>query len=273
MLFISGGWSPEEVAYVGANSPRVCSDDLVHDAELTASEGSVSGSPLELLQNPQTNPGERWQSPATVEQTITMEFSGQRVDYVAIAKHNLNGMAVRVERTAPGDDSPTEISGTYQIADKQAIIVLFNSTQTSNLTLRILPQSTRPPEIGVLYAGESFGIPHRIYQGITPITLGKNVRRLNHVADSGHYLGTLILSEWYTFSAEFRHLDADWVRDVFRPFRERAKLYPFFFAWRPDDYAREVGYAWLTSIPQPENTGPGNFMSFTMEMRLLADDE
>lgn len=273
MLFISDGWSPEDVDYVGPNSPRVCSDDVVHDAELEASEGSAAGAPLELLQNPQTNPGERWQSPSTAEQTVTIELGGQAIDYLAIAKHNLNGMAVQVEYTAPGDSEPTILSGNYQIADKQAIIILFRRTQTTNLTLRILPQSTRQPEIGVLYAGASFGIPHRIYQGVTPITLGKNVRRLNHVADSGHYLGTLILAEWYSFSAEFQHLDAGWVRDVFRPFRERAKLYPFFFAWRPQSYASEVGYAWLTSIPQPQNTGPGNFMSLSMEMRLLADDE
>lgn len=256
--------------YVGVNSPTILWDDKVRDATASADE-AASGKPVTLLQKPLTAPGERWAGTSTAEQHVEFDFGGDvTFSAVGIAAHTLGDTetTVKVQHSDDGNSWTDATSGVIPDDKNEAILFLFGEVTKRYVRLKLTPTSG-PPEIGVVYVGPVLQVQHSIYQGHMPVTLGRNANRISQVSSNGHYLGTVVTSEWYSFTADLSHLDAAWYRANMEPFVRAALSRPFFWAWRPGQYSNEVGLAWLTSPAKPQNTGPGNLMSVALEMRAF----
>jgi hypothetical protein len=123
------------------------------------------------------------------------------------------------------------------------------------------------PTAAVLYTGALLVLQRRIYVGHTPITMGRTSKITNARSESGNFLGRIVLNEMTETSVSIQNLTPDWYRSQLDPFIRASKETPFFFAWRPGDYANEVGYAWITDDPQPSNQRSNGMMQIDFQMR------
>jgi hypothetical protein len=136
--------------------------------------------------------------------------------------------------------------------------------------IKITPHSTKP-QIGVLYVGKIMQLERGIYVGHTPITYGRDVAEVNGLAESGDFLGRIIRQTTYSSAIKMSHITPVWYRNNFDPFVLACKTKPFFYAWRLNDYANEVGFCWFSkSVPVPENTGPRGLMSVNFSVGGMA---
>lgn len=257
--------APTSNPLVKANSPRILYENLVRDATATADE-EATDHPVTLLQHWLTAPGERWQGITTNAQFVTFDFgTAKTFDAVGVAAHNMEGATLSVEVSTDGM-AWTTASEVIMLANNESILFLFAEEIRRYMRLNIVPASVAPA-IGVVYAGSVMSVQHTLYAGHRPITIARNANRIGQIADTGHFLGVVVNSEWYSFEAELTHLKASWVRSEFKMFAQEALTRPFFWAWRPSQYPREVGFAHLTSPALPQNTGPGDLMSVSLSMR------
>ena len=61
-------------------------------------------------------------------------------------------------------------------------------------------------------------------------------------------------------SHTWQHIDADWVRETWRPFQVASEGIPFFIAWRPETFT-EVVLMNPTQFNTPSNMGIRNLMT------------
>ena len=61
-----------------------------------------------------------------------------------------------------------------------------------------------------------------------------------------------------------------WYRDNIDPMLTAQPRRPFFFAWDPQNFPREVGYAWLTNNPVPVIDQSAAGMSRTATLAMAA---
>jgi len=73
-----------------------------------------------------------------------------------------------------------------------------------------------------------------------------------------------------SMSVGFRHLSFSWYKANFDPFVEKARVYPFFFAWRPEGYPDSVGYVWTNKDIAPVTMGIKDFVEVGFNMEGLA---
>lgn len=122
------------------------------------------------------------------------------------------------------------------------------------------------PRCAVLYCGKLLVLQRRFYVGHVPINYGRKVNVISGQSESGQFLGRIVTGRATATSVALQNLTPTWVRQNLVPFLRAAEDQPFFFAWRPQTYPREVGYAWLTNNPEPMNQRPNGMMSCTLQM-------
>jgi hypothetical protein len=127
-----------------------------------------------------------------------------------------------------------------------------------------------PPTIAVVYAGALLVLQRRIYVGHTPIPYGRSAKITNGRSESGNFLGRIVLNEKTQSAVKMQNLTPAWYRQHLDPFIAASKEAPFFFAWRPLSYPREVGYAWMTNDPQPSNARANGMMQIDLQMTGIA---
>jgi hypothetical protein len=71
---------------------------------------------------------------------------------------------------------------------------------------------------------------------------------------------------------QYTNLENNWVRTTFKDFIEDAVIYPFFFAWRPDNYPEDVGYVWVADDIKPNNMGRNSLMQVGFDMSGLSSE-
>lgn len=122
------------------------------------------------------------------------------------------------------------------------------------------------PIVAVVYCGELLVLQRRIYVGHAPINYSVETRVANGMSESGDFLGRVVLGEATSTQLSLVNLTPDWMRTYLAPFLEFARSDPFFMAWRPEEYAYEVGYCWLTNDPKPVNQRSRGHMQVSLEM-------
>lgn len=255
---------------INGDNPIIGYHNLVTTANVTATS-AAAGSPASNVAIPSTIL--RWQSagasPAE-DQYLTFDLqTSEFVDYVGIARHNFftAQIAVSIE-VLNTNASPQEwVELTTPAIPSSDGPLLFRFTPQGITQIRIRMQAgTVEPYVGVVYSGVLLVLQRRIYVGHTPITMGEEQNIVNHRSVSGDFLGRVILSERNATQMSFQNLLPGWYRTYFEPFRQFAKQSPFFWAWRPQSYPKEVGFVWTVSDPKPANQLSNGMMEVSLDV-------
>jgi hypothetical protein len=257
-----------------ADNPIVGYQTLVTSSNITATTAQPDW-PATNLANVSTYL--KWKaesgSPLLDEYLTVVPDTVEDIDYVGIAGHNFGSgqMPVSVEvldeSTSPA--SWVEVISETLLADDGPVIFRFEKAAYPSIRVRIQPSQLAEQvtaSAAVLYAGELLILQRRIYVGHTPIPYGRQLKVANHRSIAGAFLGRIVLSETTSTSIEMQDLTPAWYRQYFESFLQAAREIPFFFGWRPGAYPREIGFAWLTGDPQPQNQLANGLMSISFDV-------
>ena len=225
------------------------------------------------LSNPATHL--YWLSLTTATQTIEFSLTElSPVDYVGIARHNLSSVGAQVSlqyQTGEGE-AWLDLTSEFILPSDDPVIIRFPERDASKVRIT-LTGSSSPPQIAVTYVGKLLQLQRNIYVGHTPINMGRRVSVTNGRSESGNFLGRVVTNLRKSTSISLSNLTPKWYRARMEPFVQSAVENPFFFAWRPDGYPREVGYVWTTDDVIPVNQLPNGMMSVDLNITGIAGDD
>jgi hypothetical protein len=240
----------------------MCFNNIVTPASVSASSESAIN-PIENVTNPAT--AFIYEAANTSTQTITIQSTGSEVDYVGIARHNLNQIGLRLSILYNG----ITVVDSIPVSDTQALLFLQNVATPTTIEL-VITGSTVPIRIGVLYVGKSLRLERGIGVGHTPITYGRDRVSINGVSDNGQYLGPIDVRQVNNTNVSLMNLTPDWYRANLDPYFDMSPRVPCFFAWKPEKYPNEVGYVWVVGNPRPVNQRSNGMLMIEWNFRGLA---
>ena len=252
---------------VTADHPIVGWHNIV-TSENIAADTEQQNYPASNLGNPATHL--EWRANDTTVQylTITTGYS-EDIDYVAIAKHNFASGAIPVSIGYFDSSSPPvwhELVGEVMLADDGPVLFRFTAQSRSIVKIK-LGLGAQPARAAVVYSGLLLTLERKIYVGHTPMPHGRKNEVLNGMSETGNFLGRVVLGSWRESSIPLQLISPDWYRLYMDEFISEAVSTPFFFAWRPETYPLEVGFAYLIEDPMPVPVGPSNRLAFDLKVR------
>ncbi len=248
---------------INANNPIILYDNMVTLANVSADEAAADY-PVSNLGNPTTFLG--WRGTTTAEQLVTIANGEDRfADTIGIARHNFGSAQIQISVEGNTGLGWSEIVAPALLSSNGPRIFRFAKDVYTGLRLR-LKSGTAAPRLNVLFVGEALIIPHRLYVPHTPITLGRMRKVVNGRSESGNFMGRVVTGGQSSTGVALKNLEPEWYRRKFDPFVRAAETGTFFFAWRPDRYKAEIGYAWLTSDPIPKNALSNGMMTVDLSL-------
>lgn len=230
--------------------------------------------PATNLANPSTTSLQGWRSDEdTDDQYITIDpiSSDTEIDYVGVARHNWGstGCTISVEAiTAEPGAAYEEVFDPFIPADDGPLIMRFVPGFFVGVRIKIEPNGTAP-RAAVVYVGKLLEFEYGVQAGHTPIPYGRSRRVVTGRSQGGDYLGRIVVGGKLTSNVSIKNLDPDRYREDIEPFARDGALLPFFWAWKPETYPNEVGFAWLPEgseiIPVPNHLAGYIDISFPME--------
>ena len=210
-----------------------------------------------------------------VPAVIAFEFTeAKEINYCGIAAHNLTTVEASAELqyydyttsawVSLGEVLPGSGNG-------NKIIMFLFDTVFASLWRVIIRGEGDTPAIGVINLGKTLDVERRLYQGHTPITLSKKTVIKPQLSEGGQWLGRSIIRNGASTNISLKNLTAAWIRTFFYPFMEQARIYPFFWAWRPEDYPDEMAYCQITDDIRPTNSGPRDLMSVNFLVNAIVE--
>ena len=268
--------SPEADDGFNGDQPLIGYHNLVTATNITQNGGSaISGYPLTNIANPSTFL--EWRANETTETRIEVAISTtDELDYVGVARHNFATGRIpvsiegAVEVDSSGDPEWFELIPDMMLADDRPIIFQFTSQSLRNIRIRMQPGEDKP-RMAVMYVGRLLKLQRRIYIPHVPINYGVDADVVNGMSESGNFLGRIVLSQKTGTSVALKNLTPVWVRNYLIPFIKASKTTPFFFAWRPATYNKEVGFAWMTNQPKPANQLGNGMMAIELQMTGIVE--
>lgn len=248
---------------IGENAGRLCYQNIVNASNISATS-ELDGFPASNMANPATAFG--WEATSTADQTITISNPNRStVDYIGIARHNLSqdGLQIRVRF----DGVTVQPYGS--VSAKQAQLFLFGEATPQTIQIDITGASN-PAKLAVIYCGLSVKLERDIYVGHTPITYGRERTVVNGVSQAGEFLGEVVTNETLRTSVDLQNLTPLWYRGSLDPYFAQIPRNPCFWAWRPQTYPAEIGYAWVEGNPQPRNQRSNGMMQISWTFRGIA---
>lgn len=255
---------------INADNPLIGWHNIAISSNISATT-EAAGFPASNMANPSTNL--RWEGEAAspaADDYITIDTNYEDpIDYIAIAKHNLGTgqipVSVEYMDVDASPDEWTELIADVILPNDGPALFRFDPQVITQIRLRLQP-GTEVPTIAVCYVGKLLVMQRRIYVGHTPMPYGRTTKVVNARSESGNFLGRIVTNQMTGATASFQNLTADWYRTNMEPFLLQAQELPFFFAWRPSSYPREIGYGWLTSDPKPNNQRQNGMMAVDIAM-------
>ena len=258
MIVIENSFNPT----IPLTHSRIGIESITRTGTVTASS-AANGFPASAAKNPLT-----WQfwRPTSVPAWWKVDAgSAQSVDYVGIAAHTLSSNTVAVEYSDDDSNWTTLIS--HSPTDNSPIMFLFEAVTARYWRIVI---GGIVASVGVVYIGKVLEMQRACYSGLTPINFNRSTIIRPNRSEGGQWLGRSVIREGSSMSVSYRHLDYDWYKDNFDPFVEQARIYPFFFAWRPEGYPETVGYVWTTDDIAPSTMGIRDLVQVGFDMQGLA---
>lgn len=226
---------------------------------------SATNFPASAPLNPLTY--EFWR-PTAMPATWTLDAgSTVSVNYFGIAAHTLgsNNCAVTIQ-SSPDNSTWTTIDSISPTSDAP-LMFLFAPVSARYFRISITGSI---PSVGVVYVGTTLDMLRPCYGGLTPISLSRDTVIRPNRSEGGQWLGRTAIRSGSSMGVAYKNLENNWVRTSFRSFINDAVLYPFFFAWRPDNYPDDCGYVWVQDDIKPSNMGVNSLMQVAFEMQGLA---
>lgn len=226
--------------------------------------------PATNLANPQTS--SFWKSGSIADQYITVTLDGTiETDYMAVARHNWgSGLVVTsVEGiTAEPGAVWTELNGEQLLGDDAPAMFLHQAGFFVGKRFKLQPDAVEP-QAAVVYVGTSLRLTRGIQVGHTPVKYGRSRQLTEGSASNGDYLGKIILSQQLNTTIVLKDLAADWYRSNLQPFIDVCRE-PFFFAWAPYDYPKEIGFGPASGDPIPVIGQRTGTIDISIPMRAVA---
>lgn len=270
-IVISSALVLAEVAdSLSLNHPVIGWHNLVTSSSIVADNEEVNY-PASNLANPATNL--EWRSDVSTEQYITVTTNYiDDIDYVGIAGHNFSSGEIPISVGYFDTSSPpvwVELVEEVMLPDDGPVILRFTAQSKAIVKIK-LGAGSENPRAAVVYLGKLLVIERKLYVGHTPLPDGIKSSVVNGRSESGKFLGRIELGEWRESTIPLSLISPGWFRTYMRPFLRDGRNLPFFFAWRPEDYPFETGFAVLMEDPVPVPTGPSNLIAFDMKVSGVA---
>lgn len=256
---------PDRPAWDNGNNPLVLYNNLVTFSNITATYAetlfpvtNLSNEAQDLL----------WRSTSAADQYLTsMVSSSEDVNGIGIAEHNWGSGKIQVSvETKDYGGAWTEVVEPVMFPDDAPIMFRIPGAIVEGVRLKLHSTEGVIPRAGVLFIGPLLVLQRRTYVGHVPLTYARDLDTIGSKSFSGKFLGRITRSQTRTTSLDLRNITPNFYREFMEPWFLAAEEMPFFFAWRPRDYALEVGYAWLTNRPRMENQQSNGMVGTRLEM-------
>lgn len=247
------------------NHARILYDNkLFSYSTITASSGTGS----ENVVKPNT--WERWNFTNDGSESITIEIADIiQVDTICIGSHNLGDIGGLIEVYYDTDVDPGGLVkiGQFTPTDNSALMLHVDTALTTGrIQITLTGGNTINGYIGYISAGIALQMQRPFFGGHTPITDGDVTRYYHNETESGNIIGQLIRSQGYQTKADWQNINDDWYRTYFAPFKQTAKLYPFFFAWNLNEYPLDVGLCRINQDIQAPYSGKRTMRSISIDL-------
>lgn len=259
MILISDSVAALDAA--DASFPVIGYDNIVSPTTVTTTTEN-SSFPASNLGNPSTRPP--WKSspssPAVAEYITVQNLQLQTISYLGVVAHNFEGCEVSVQTCASLGASPQVWTTldfgsptSYTVQDNSPLMWRFTPGTYEGIRLKIVAPDSTPLQCGAMYVGELLVLERsvRIDQPTLPVNLGARSTVSAGRAESGHFLGKIVLTQWGEGQADFNFFSSSWFRTYFVPFLQATVDAPFFYAWSPVDHPGDSGYVWHLEDPLP----------------------
>jgi hypothetical protein len=261
MIKVQSGFNPT----IPLSHSRIGHQSYTRTGTVTASSEAVDF-PADAPLNELTY--EFWR-PTALPATWTLDAgSSVAVNYFGIAAHTLGTSSNTVTIQSSPDNTTWTTIDSITPTDNSPIMFLFASVTAEYYRIEITGGAI--PSVGVVYVGTVLEMLRPCYAGLTPISLSRDTVIRPNRSEGGQWLGRSVIRSGSSMSVNYTNLDNAWVRSAFRDFIDDAVTYPFFFAWRPDNYPEDVGYVWVGEDIKPSNSGTRDLMNVSIQMSGLS---
>jgi len=118
----------------------------------------------------------------------------------------------------------------------------------------------------VISCGKALVMSKRIAGPHKPIDLSRVTEISGLMSKGGQFVGQSVRRRGVQTNVAFKNLDPDWYRTYLDPFAEFASTTPYFFAWNPLGYPKEVGYVQTKQDISPVYNEILNLMDVSWDM-------
>jgi hypothetical protein len=258
MIIIEPTFDPE----IPLSHSRIGINNIARTGTVTASSAQA-GFPASAAKNPLTY--EFWR-PSTFPAWWAVDAGAPvTVDYVGIGASKTTGCTIGVEYST---DNDTWVAVDSAGSDSTPTM-MFLFTPIIARYWRVTVSGSNA-SFGAIYIGKVLEMQRACYAGLSPINFNRTSVIRPNVSEGGQWLGRTLIRQGSEMSVGFRHLDYDWYKDNFDPFVDQARSYPFFFAWRPDNYPESVGYVWTSADIAPSTMGIRDLLQVDFSMQGLS---
>lgn len=280
MIIISKTLTLSEILPDGfdLNNPLIGYKNIGTIANIAVTSEDAEG-PFINLANPNTSL--KWIAEDNADQTITITNTALgELDYIGIARQNFieAESTIEIEGYTEIDefDDPVWIELIAEHMPASDCPIMYRFPKEIYLGVRIhITNNVVAPSMAILYCGELLQVERKLYVGHSPLPLNEETDIITGVSENKEYLGRIIAGETNATVASFENISPTWYRSNIKPFAKAAiDDNPFFWAWLPETYPDEVGFAWLIANITPVNQRPNKgMMRFDINMRGIACDD
>jgi len=201
--------------------------------------------------------------PTAMPATWTLTFDAtETIGAVAIDTHTLgtSGATVTVQEWT-GAVWADVVAATP--TDDEPIAFLFEKRSTDRIRISIAGATI--PLIGVIHCSEPLELPQTVYMGApTPIDMALVTQFELTQSATGKFMGRSVRFSKTQNDFTVAHLKEAWVRDVFMPFVEDAREYPYFLLERPFSRPTALSYRWREDDITPQRMGIVDLMAVSL---------
>jgi len=251
-----------------ANRPILGYDNLL-TIDNVAADYELAAYPATNLANPSTAPQQGWRSSSTALQHITVTLATTTaIDYLALARHNLGSAQIPVTIEGLGADD----GGVWRVVVEERLLpdddpALFRFTPEVLIGIRAkMGSGLVAPRAAVGQVGTLLNFPEGVTIGSVQLPFGRNRNIITGKTPKGDFLGRIINGGTRRGSVTIKNIDPDRFRDEVDPFLVASAARPFFWVAEPQKRPNEVGFAWLTSEPQPPTAYAGGAFDLSLEL-------